>query len=37
MTLRPSLHLQLAWCIGERLLLMQANYTINDWLLQEND
>ncbi|MEW8659379.1 MAG: alkaline phosphatase family protein [Candidatus Thiodiazotropha endolucinida] len=28
-------HTQLPWRIGDRLLLMQANYTIKDWLAQE--
>ncbi|MBW9275885.1 MAG: phosphodiesterase, partial [Candidatus Thiodiazotropha sp. (ex. Lucinisca nassula)] len=28
-------HIQLPWRIGDHLLLMQANYTIKDWLAQE--
>ncbi|MEW8485927.1 MAG: alkaline phosphatase family protein [Candidatus Thiodiazotropha sp.] len=29
-------HPQLSWRIGDRMLLTQANYTIKDWLAQEN-
>jgi hypothetical protein len=28
-------HAQLPWRIGDRLLLMQGNYIIKDWLAQE--
>jgi predicted AlkP superfamily pyrophosphatase or phosphodiesterase len=33
--LGTSPHPRLSWRIGDRLLLMQANYTIKDWLAQE--